>query len=306
MRQLLLWASRNRFLRERLPRLGFVRRAVRRFMPGEEPEDALRETERLAELGIGTLLTLLGENVEEAAEARQVTEHYLEVLDRVEERGLDAEPSVKLTQLGLDLGRDLALESLLAVVERGARAGRVVWVDMEGSETTDVTLELYRRARSAHPNVGVALQAYLYRTEADLEALLPLEPRIRLVKGAYAEPPHIAFRDKARVDDNYLRLARRLLDAAAAGEAFPAFGTHDVRMIRQIQAEAERRGLSRSAYEFEMLYGIGREEQARLAAEGYRMRVLISYGEAWYPWYMRRLAERPANLWFLVRSLFSG
>lgn len=305
MRQLLLRASRSRFLQERLPRYRFVRRAVRRFMPGEDADAALREAAALEERGMGSLLTLLGENVERPDEAREVRDHYLGVLDAVEERGLDAQLSVKPTQLGLDVGREVAAGHLEALAGRAAAAGTAVWIDMEASPYVDPTLELFRRARETADDVGVCLQAYLYRTERDLETLLPLRPRIRLVKGAYAEPPEIAHPKKRDVDEAYVRLAGRLLDAAAEGDAYPAFGTHDRALIGRLQAEAARRRVPPTAYEFEMLYGIGRETQVRLAEEGYRMRILISYGEAWYPWYVRRLAERPANVLFLARSLVS-
>lgn len=303
LRQSLLWASRNRWLSRRLPRTRFIRRAVRRFMPGEEPEAALEEAERLRRQGLSSLLTLLGENVTTEEEADAVARHYLDLLAQVRERGLDAQLSVKPTQLGLDVGRDVALERLRAIAARAAELDNAVWVDMEGSQYTDATLEIYRRVRREHDNVGVCLQAYLYRTEEDLDSLLPLHPSIRLVKGAYAEPREIAFPRKAQVDGAFLRLARRLLEDA--GRAWPAFGTHDDRMIQGVQAEARARNLPSSAYEFEMLYGIGRERQLGLAGEGYSMRVLISYGSSWFPWYMRRLAERPANLWFVAKGLFA-
>lgn len=307
LRQSLLWASRNPWLSRRLPRYAFMRRAVRRFMPGETQEEALDAAEGLRDRGMTALLTLLGENVETEEEAEEVARHYHGVLARVAERGLDAQLSVKLTQLGLDVGTGVALAHVRDLVERAREGDGTIWIDMESSEYTDDTLDLYRRIREAHGNVGVCLQAYLYRTERDLDALLPLRPAIRLVKGAYAEPKEIAYPRKADVDAAYLRLAGRLLEEAGSeGRARPAFGTHDPRMIAGVQAAADARGLDRSSYEFEMLYGIGREEQARLAAGGYRMRILISYGSSWFPWYMRRLAERPANLWFVAKSLVKG
>lgn len=319
IRPLLLWASRNPFLSERLPRYGFARRAVRRFMPGERLEDALREAERLRdERGVGTIVTLLGENVGDEAGVRGVADHYREVLDEVGRRRLDTEISVKPTHLGLDLDPELARELIgglcdraraAAEPERGTEgsAGRspVVWIDMEGSEYVDRTLSLYRSLREEHPNVGVCLQAYLRRTPDDLGSLLPLQPAIRLVKGAYAEPAEVAFPNKADVDRAYRELGRSLLEATARGEAFrPAFGTHDAALVGALGEEARRLGLPEAAHEVEMLYGIGTELQERLVAEGRQLRVLVSYGDAWFPWYMRRLAERPANLWFVVRSLW--
>lgn len=306
MRQLFLLASRSRWLREHLPRLGPFRRAVRRFMPGEEPEDALDAAERLGREGMGALLTLLGENVDTGAGAREVADHYREVLEGAERRGLDVHLSVKPTQLGMDLGREVAASNLDAILERAGALGREVWIDMESSRYVDGTLALFRRARERHGNVGVCLQAYLYRTPDDLESLLPLEPRLRLVKGAYSEPPDIAHPRRSEVDAAFLELGERLLDAAREGGAYPAFGTHDAALIDRLRAAAEARKLPPSAYEFEMLYGIRRDLQARLVREGQRMRILISYGSAWYPWYMRRLAERPANLLFLMKGLGPG
>ncbi len=276
-------------------------------MPGETAGEALEAAGRLRDRGMTALLTRLGENIESEEEAAEVAEHYRSVLARVAERGVDVELSVKLTQLGLDVDSDATRERVRDLAERAADRNSVVWIDMEGSDYVDATLDIYREVRRARDNLGVCLQAYLYRTEDDLERLLPLHPAIRLVKGAYAEPKEIAYPRKADVDAAYLRLAGRLLEEAGRdGRVRPAFGTHDPRMLAGVRAAAEARGLDRSAYEFEMLYGIGREEQARLAAAGYRMRVLISYGSSWFPWYMRRLAERPANLWFVARSLFKG
>lgn len=306
MRNLLLWGSQNPWLSQKLPRYRFVQRAVRRFMPGEEVEAALTEAARLQGPTRGTIFTLLGENVTEPAEAEAVARHYASAIDTVEARGVDTEMSVKLTQLGLDLSPETAYEHTAALAGRAAAFGKHVWIDMESSAYVDATLDLFRRLRENHHNVGLCLQAYLYRTADDLDSLLPLAPAIRLVKGAYAEPPALAFPQKADVDANYFRLAQRLLDAdLLARGARPAFATHDPHLLGRIREEAAARGLDRSTYEFQMLYGIRRQEQDRLVADGYRLRVLISYGRAWFPWYMRRLAERPANLWFVMKSLFT-
>jgi proline dehydrogenase len=275
-------------------------------MPGEELEAALAAVERLQGARLGSVLTLLGENVRSEADTEAVVRHYLDVMEAIRRRGLDAEVSLKLTHLGLDLDPALARSNLIRIVSRAAELGQDVAVDMEGSAYTDRTLELFRRAREVHANVGLCLQAYLRRTPHDLESLLPLRPAIRLVKGAYAEPASIAFPSKAEVDGAFLSLARRLLEAAGpAGGPRVILGTHDRRMIAEIIRHADEHGLPKTAYEFHLLYGIGREEQQRLAAAGHRVRVLISYGTAWFPWYMRRLAERPANVWFVARSLFA-
>ena len=305
LRGLLLWGSENVFLTKRLTRLGFVRRAVRRFMPGETSEAAMDEAERLSGSRIMSVLTLLGENVTDKGEPAEVVRHYQGVLDGIANRGLDSEISVKLTQLGIDIGRDVAAANLEKILVTAEERGQFVWIDVESSGYVDRTLDLYRAARSRHMNTGLCLQAYLYRTAEDLAALLPMKPSIRLVKGAYAEPPEVAFPRKKDVDRNYLELAEILLDEVRAGGVRAAFATHDERLIREIEEEAAKREISGGDLEFQMLYGIGTANQVGLAAKGYRVGVLISYGTAWFRWYMRRLAERPANLWFVMRKMVS-
>ena len=310
MRQVFLWASENGWARRRLPRLGFVRRAVSRFMPGEELDDALAATVELNRVGLGTVLTLLGENVKDEADTAAVVRHYLEVIEAIRTRALDAEVSVKLTHLGLDLDPALAEANLVRIAAGAAGLGQDVAVDMEGSAYTQRTLDLYRRVRATHANVGLCLQAYLRRTAGDLDSLAPLRPMIRLVKGAYAEPAAIAFPGKAEVDASFVALAQRLMRAAGPGAGWAArprvvLGTHDRRLARELTRWASAEGIPPTAYEFHLLYGIGRGEQRRLRAAGHRVRILISYGAAWFPWYMRRLAERPANVWFVARSLFA-
>jgi proline dehydrogenase len=299
-----------------------MRRAVRRFMPGETAGAALEAARELASDGMTTLLTLLGENVTRPDEAEDVASHYVDVLNQVAEMGLDTEISVKPTQLGIDLDPEVCFGHLSRLVEfAAARTRNTVWIDMESSAYVVPTLDLYRRLRAARSNVGVCLQAYLFRTASDLESLLPLHPSIRLVKGAYLEPHDIAFAAKADVDRSYEALAGRLLDAlvtsqegsskpdgaqeavSSAPKVRVGLGTHDRALIERINSAASERGLEPDAYEWQMLYGIQREEQRRLARAGYRVRILISYGDAWYPWYMRRLAERPANVLFVARTL---
>jgi len=274
-------------------------------MPGERPEDALREAEALGESGAPTVLTLLGETVTDRGQARDVFDHYLDLLHRIDERGLDAELSVKPTQLGLDLDPGLAVDHLDEIVEEAERRdGGVVWIDMEASPYVDPTLDLFRELRSQHEGVGICLQASLRRTPNDLESLLRLEPAIRLVKGAYNEPAEVAFPDRATVDARYVELAGRLLEARVEGRAGrPAIATHDMTIVRKAVAMADALGLARDAWEVEMLYGIARKDQRRLLSDGVALRILISYGEHWFPWYMRRLAERPANVGFVLRKL---
>lgn len=305
MRTVFLACSQSRWLRERATRYPFVRRAVTRFMPGETLHDALAAAAALKEVSIGTVFTLLGENVAELEEASQVTEHYVDALAQVRQRGLDTELSVKLTQLGLDLDKDQCLANLQRIIDKVGEKS-VLWVDMEASSYVDRTLEIFRWATEKHRNIGLCLQAYLRRTANDLASLIPLGCAIRLVKGAYLEPPDRAFPKKRDVDENYLRLSQQMLspEARAAGLR-AAFATHDLRLIRRIIGYAASQEIGKQGYEFQMLYGVQRAEQLRLAREGWKSVVLISYGGYWFPWYMRRLAERPANAWFVVRNLLS-
>lgn len=309
MRNALLKASENAWLRERAPRHPFVRRTVERFLPGEELEDAIGAAQRLASQRIDTLLTHLGENVSDLAEAESVTKQYLDVIDRIRAARLPSEISVKLTQLGLDVDREFCYANLVQLIER-LRAGsappqKVIWIDMEHSPYVDYTLEIFTRSRLQYPNVGVCVQAYLYRTEKDLDRLIAMGSAVRLVKGAYNEPSEIAYLQKSDVDENYFHLAQRLLspEARRAGVR-AAIATHDLKLIARISEWAAGQGIPKSQLEFAMLYGIQREEQLRLAKEGYRVNVLVSYGPFWFPWFMRRLAERPANMLFLLRNVF--
>ena len=308
-RSVLLWMARNPWLRSRLPRLGFVRRAVRRFMPGEDAESAFAAAAELAAGGQGILFTRLGENLSELAEADDVAAHYRGLLER--EASLDREGSlprppelsVKPTQLGLDIDREACFGHLDALAARAADAGTWLWLDMEGSTYVDATLDLYERLRAAHANVGICLQAYLKRTPADLRRLLPLTPAVRLVKGAYDEPATIAHRRRPEVDAAYQALALVLAEAARDGRARCALGTHDSGLIERIAAFAETAGVARASIEVHMLYGIRARELARLQVAGFPAFTLIAYGAFWYPWYMRRLAERPANVLFALRQL---
>jgi len=277
---------------------------VKRFIPGEDLEDALSAAGSLKPDGISTVITRLGENLLREEEARDVALHYHDALQRIAQCGLDCHVSVKLTQLGLDFNRELCFTHLASIVQRAQELGNVVWIDMESSRYVDRTIELYRAIRTQYPNVGLCLQSYLYRTQRDLEALLPLSPSIRLVKGTYAEPRSVAYRRKRLVDENFFKLAVRLLEARRDGMRI-GIATHDVPLVERIARYGVQRGIPKHAFEVQMLYGIKREEQHRLAHEGYRVRVLISYGSFWFPWYMRRLAERPANVLFIVKNIFS-
>jgi proline dehydrogenase len=303
MRRVLLWFARNEWLKRRLPRLGFMRRAVRRFMPGETIDEAIAAARPLQAVGIGTLYTHLGENLTTLDEAEAVAHHYVRLLDRISAAGIDGEISVKLTQLGLDLDGEACLGHLQALAGRAADVGSYLWIDMEGSAYTERTIELYERLRATHPRTGICLQAYLRRTAADIARLRPLDPAIRLVKGAYDEPPSIAYRGRRAVDSAFAAVAVEFLTEARERPVRLGLGTHDTGLIELIAEQVAPLGIARDRFEVQMLYGIRSAEQQRLAKAGYRVHTLIAYGDAWYPWYMRRLAERPANVAFALRSI---
>jgi proline dehydrogenase len=300
-RDALLWAAHHRWLQEHLPRYRFVRASVRRFMPGERVDDALAAAARQAEDGIPTTFTYLGEHVERPADADEVVEHYLGLLDRIERQGLDAEVSVKPSHLGLALDADATFERLRGLAERSATLGRVLFLDMEESPSVEPTIALARRLLDVTPNVGVCLQAYLHRTPADAADLAERGASIRLVKGAYREPREVAIADREAIRAAFAEEALAFLRRGSGGRL--ALATHDVELLGEIEQRAAAAGFGRDAYEVQMLYGIRTADQRRLAREGFRVRVLISYGTHWYPWFMRRLAEHPSNVWLALRNL---
>jgi proline dehydrogenase len=256
-------------------------------------------------LGVGTIFTKLGENLTRVEEAEEVTQHYLDVLDKVKSAGLRAQISVKPTQLGLDLDKELCFRNLQRLVDRAEERGNFVWIDMESSPYVDPTLDLFRRTRARSARIGIAIQAYLYRTADDVESLVPLGSAIRLVKGAYLEPASVAYPKKSDVDENFYTLSCRLLreDARTAGGLLH-MATHDPVLVDRLIAFIEGQRVPKDAYEFAMLYGIQRGLQQRLVSAGRPLRVLIAYGEYWFAWYMRRLAERPANVMFVIKNIF--
>ncbi len=302
-RSLLLAAAKSQSLNDFALRSSVVKRATRAFMPGERPEDALDAGAALVKDGRSIIYTKLGEALTALPDADGVRDHYLWFFGEIKMRGLPAQVSVKPTQLGLDQSEAACLEHCLALAARAESLGSALWLDMEDSSYVDRTLTLYEAVKARHPRTGIALQSYLYRTPADLARLRPLKPVVRLVKGAYAEPAEVAFPKKRDTDNAYEKLAGTMLEMAMAHECEPIFGTHDMPLIGRIIARAEALGLARGRYEVHMLYGIRDREQRRLRAEGHKVATLISYGSAWYRWYMRRLAERPANVWFVVKSM---
>jgi proline dehydrogenase len=304
MRGFLLWCAQNEWLSAHVPRWSFVRRAVKRFMPGEDFDTALQAAVELRSQSVGAVFTRLGENIRDMAEATAVVEHYETVLAGAATAGVDPEISVKPTQLGLDIDREAAYANLHRLVVAAEKAKGFVWIDMEGSAYTDVTLELYRRLRSERAGVGICLQAYLYRTVADVCWLLPLEPAIRLVKGAYAEAADRAFTAKSDVDANYLALCSMMLPEVKRRRLRLVLGTHDSPLIGRIAQFGEALGVQREHMEVHMLYGIQAAQLLKLAGQGHRVKDLIAYGQDWYPWYVRRLAERPANVLFIAKQIF--
>ena len=303
MRTLLLWMARNAWLKERVPRLRFVRKAVRRFMPGEDADDAFAAAATLAAAGQGILFTRLGENLVALAEADDVAAHYHAIIDRGATLQRPIELSVKPTQLGLDIDEEACFGHMAGLAERADATGTWLWVDMEGSAYVERTIALYERLRAAHHNVGICLQAYLRRTPTDLRRLLPLEPAVRLVKGAYDEPAEIAWQRRPEVDGAFQAAALVLAEAARNGTCRLALGTHDGALVERIAAFAEAAGVPRGRLEVHMLYGIRAGELRRLQEAGFPPLTLIAYGRHWYPWYMRRLAERPANVLFALRQV---
>jgi len=304
MRALLLWCAQNPWLSEHVPQWGFVKRAVTRFMPGEDFESALKAAVAFKTLGIGAVFTKLGENIKAMSEATAAIEHYEMVLKTAAEAGVEPEISVKPTQVGLDIDPEATFANLNRLADAAGRVKGFLWIDMEGSAYTDRTLEIYNRLHARHAGVGVCLQAYLYRTAADIYRLLPFKPAIRLVKGAYAEPADRAFPAKRDVDANYLALCALMLPDANRGRLRMVLATHDIQLVNRIARFADAIGMDRHKLEVHMLYGIQSAQQVRLAAEGYGVKALIAYGDAWYAWYLRRLAERPANVLFVARQMF--
>jgi proline dehydrogenase len=300
-RNAVLWAADNRWLREHLPRYRFIRASVRRFMPGETTDEAITAARRLGQQGLPTMFTLLGENVTNLDAARRVVDDYRATYDRIVAESLDAEISVKPSHLGVDLEPNAAMANLEELATTATELGNWLWLDMEGAPYVDPTLDLYRKLRARHPNVGIALQAYLKRTADDIDSLMPLDPTIRLVKGAYREPREIVFGSREVIDEAYRRLALLIL-ARKGPVGRLALGTHDLELVRQIRSDAH----GREGFEVHMLYGIRSADQIRMAADGYRVRTLISYGSHWYPWYMRRIAEKPVeNSLLALRNLVS-
>jgi proline dehydrogenase len=299
MRSLLLHLSESKRLAPWIMRNGLSRRVSKRFVAGETLDEAIAAAHAVNRAGPSVSLDLLGENVSDEAGARRAAEGYLAMFDRIAREKLDANVSLKLTQLGLDLSESLCQDLLENIVEHAMSQGNFVRIDMEGSAYTQRTVELAKRARAKYAGVGTVMQSYLYRAEQDVRDLLAAGCRLRLCKGAYNEPPEIAFPKKKDVDANYVKLMKLLLPSGI----YHGIATHDPTMIQATKDFARDKNIGRDAFEFQMLYGIRTDLQQRLVREGYRLRVYIPFGTDWFPYFMRRLAERPANLLFFARSL---
>jgi len=300
MRSLLLHLSESKRLAPFIMKNGVSRRVARRFVAGEALDDAVEAAHHVNHSLQLASLDLLGENVSDEAGARRAADNYIAIFDRIAEEHLDANVSLKLTQLGLDLSENLCQELLEGIVAHATNQGNFVRIDMEGSAYTQRTVEIAKRARAKYAGVGTVMQSYLYRAEQDVRDLLAAGCRLRLCKGAYNEPPEIAFPKKEDVDANYVKMMKLLLPSGI----YHGIATHDPAMIQATKDFAREKNIGRDAFEFQMLYGIRTDLQHRLVREGYRLRVYIPFGTDWFPYFMRRLAERPANLLFFARSLF--
>jgi proline dehydrogenase len=302
MRSFLLHLSENKRLAPLIMHNGLSRRVARRFVAGETLDDAVEVARKVNGAMQLASLDLLGENVSDEAGARQAAENYLAIFERIEREKLDSNVSLKLTQLGIDLNEGLCQELLEKIIARAAARGNFVRIDMEGSPYTERTVEITKRVRARYSAVGTVMQAYLYRTEKDVLDLISVGCRLRLCKGAYKEPPDIAFPKKSDVDANYVKLMKLLLPSGI----YHGIATHDPAMIDATKDFAREKNIGREQFEFQMLYGIRTDLQKQLVRDGFRLRIYIPYGTDWFPYFMRRLAERPANLTFFLRNLLSG
>ncbi len=307
MRGTLLYLSNNRPLRASAENIGLAQRAARRFVAGTTISDAILAVRGLNQQGMLATLDHLGEGVESHEDAHNAADEYLRLVDSIQQAGLRSNVSLKLTHFGIDMSDELAYKLVHSVVERAGAYGNFVRMDMENHPYVDRTLDLYRKLRAdGLVNVGVVIQSYLYRSQDDIRALVEMGARVRLCKGAYLEAPDVAFPRKADVDANYIGLSKMLLapEALAKG-VYPAFATHDPNMIQAVKTYAANEKIGPERYEFQMLYGVRRDLQRELVQQGYRVRIYVPFGREWYPYFMRRLAERPANVMFILRNVIA-
>jgi proline dehydrogenase len=303
-RSALIYLSRQDWLKEFAAKFGLFKRLTTRFIAGETIDEAVAAIRDLNARGCTASFDHLNESVGSIDETEAEVREYLDVLARIEETGIESNVSIKLSQFGLEIDPELAYRNARRIVKDAARRGNFVRVDMEGSHVTQATIDVFKRLRAEFGlnDVGIVVQSYLYRTMDDARDLLKIPARIRLCKGAYNEPAEVAYPDKKDVDDNYVRVMQMLL----ASGVYHGIATHDPKMIEATIEFAQREGIGKDAFEFQMLYGIRRDLQDQLTRDGYRMRVYVPYGKHWYPYFMRRLAERPANVWFVLKNMLKG
>jgi proline dehydrogenase len=303
-RSALIYLSRQEGLKEFAARFRLFKKLTTRFVAGETIDEAVAAIRELNAEGCSASFDHLNESVANTAEAEAEVKEYLQILSRIDETGINSNVSIKLTQFGLELDPELTYRNARRVVEDAARRGNFVRVDMEASNVTQVTIDIFKRLRAEFGlnDVGIVLQSYLRRTYVDAQELVKLPARIRICKGAYNEPPEVAFPDKKDVDENYVRVMQLLLSSGI----YHGIATHDPKMIDATIKFSQREGIPQAAFEFQMLYGVRRDLQRQLAKDGYNMRVYVPYGKHWYPYFMRRLAERPANIWFVFKNLLKG
>ena len=303
-RDALIWLSRQEGLKDFATRFGFFKKLTTRFVAGDSLDEVVPFIRQLNSENCTASFDHLNESVGSEAEAEKEVEEYLDILKRIDEQRIRSNVSIKLTQFGLGLDPELAYRNARRVVEEAHRRGNFVRVDMEDSNVTQETIDIFKRLRAEFDlnTVGIVLQSYLYRTVKDAEELIKLPARIRICKGAYNEPPEVAFPDKKDVDANYLKVMQILLSSGI----YHGIATHDPKMIDATIDFAKREGIGKEKYEFQMLYGVRRDLQRQLARDGFNLRIYVPYGKHWYPYFMRRLAERPANIWFVMKNLAKG
>ena len=302
LKNILLWTSKNDWMSQKLPKYKFVQNSLSRFMPGEFLSDALEECKNLEYSEYGTIITYLGENVNLEEDTYQVVDHYRNALIAIDKTSLNTLISVKLTQLGLDFDKNLCMENLNQLLKLAKNYNSIIWIDMEEYCYLEQTLEIFKKMSENYHNIGITLQAYLHRTTQDLDELLSYATNLRLVKGAYNENSSVAIKNKDDIDTNYMNLSKKMLSKDILNNGFkPSFATHDDRIIDYIINEAERNLISSDTYEFNMLYGIRKKLQKEILESNQNIKILISYGEQWFPWYIRRIAENPKNLFLLLK-----
>ncbi|HVF50597.1 MAG TPA: proline dehydrogenase family protein [Pyrinomonadaceae bacterium] len=303
-RNTLLYLSRHEGLKDFATRFSLFKKMTSRFVAGENIEETIAAIRELNAHDCTASFDHLNEDVTQVAETEAEVREYRTILGRIDETGIRSNVSIKLTQFGLGIDPELTYRNARQIVEEAARRGNFVRIDMEGSNVTQVTIDIFKRLRAEFGlnDVGIVMQSYLRRTWDDVQELLKIPARIRICKGAYNEPPEVAFPDKKDVDENYVRVMRALLSSGV----YHGIATHDPKMIDATLAHVAREGIGKDAFEFQMLYGVRRDLQLQLARDGYRMRVYVPYGAHWYPYFMRRLAERPANVWFVLKNMLKG